>query len=189
MWPPLARITTCLVTTCMCGSRGGGGKRVRTPLKITKLFGFLSILVLIPCRTTSYQASIQCWATIVPPAKRHFKWRFAGGPMMAVLKWYLDPLSHHQLKKIVVKVGDPLNNGSAHDMVPAFFHIELRARLEPLNMFKPYSIFNDLSKAMLLLWIIFVINVCGCLCYTVLSVPCSKVITCWERAGLLARCV
>ena len=28
-----------------------------------------------------------------------FKWRFAGGPMMARLKWYLDPPSPHQLKK------------------------------------------------------------------------------------------
>ena len=26
-----------------------------------------------------------------------------------------------------------------------------------------------------------------CLCYTVLSVPCSLVITCWERADLLAH--
>ena len=25
-----------------------------------------------------------------------------------------------------------------------------------------------------------------CLCYAVLYVPCSPVITCWERAGLLA---
>ena len=28
-----------------------------------------------------------------------FKWRFAGGPMMARLEWYLDPSSPHQLKK------------------------------------------------------------------------------------------
>ena len=27
------------------------------------------------------------------------KWRFAGGPMLARLKWYLDPPSPHQLKK------------------------------------------------------------------------------------------
>ena len=27
---------------------------------------------------------------------------------------------------------------------------------------------------------------CVCLCYTVLSVPCSLLINCWERADLLA---
>ena len=41
----------------------------------------------------------------VGPHHRHasetpFKWRFAGGPMMARLKWYLDPAYPHQnLKK------------------------------------------------------------------------------------------
>ena len=44
-----------------------------------------------------------------------FKWRFAGEPMMAHAKWYLDHLSRHHLK-IVVKVGPPLTklSGSAH---------------------------------------------------------------------------
>ena len=39
-----------------------------------------------------------------------YKWRFAGGPMMARFKWYFDHLSSHQLKnsKNVVKVGPPL---------------------------------------------------------------------------------
>ena len=36
----------------------------------------------------------------------------------------------------------------------------------------------------LLLWILFVSYVC--LCYAFLSVPCDLVITCWERADLLA---
>ena len=58
-------------------------------------------------------------------------------------------------------------------------------RLVPLNMFKPSSnYFTDRLKAVLLLWILFVI--CVSLSYTVLSVPCSLVITCWERADLLA---
>ena len=35
-----------------------------------------------------------------PANEMPFKWRFAGGPIMAHLKWYLDPLSSHQLKKI-----------------------------------------------------------------------------------------
>ena len=45
-----------------------------------------------------------------------FKWGFAGGPMIARLKWYLDPSSPHQLKNKVVKVEPPLTklSGSMH---------------------------------------------------------------------------
>ena len=45
-----------------------------------------------------------------------FKWRFACGPMMARLQWQMDPLSLHQLKKYIVKVGSPLtkHSGSVH---------------------------------------------------------------------------
>ena len=51
-------------------------------------------------------------------------------------------------------------------------------------MFKPsIIIFTVLSKAVFLLWIVFVLFVCF---VAVLSVPCSLVITCWERACLLA---
>ena len=61
-------------------------------------------------------------------------------------------------------------------------------RLVPSNMIKASSNFpNDRSKAVLLLWIrlFFVFRVF--LCYAVLhvSVPCSLVVTCWERADLL----
>ena len=48
------------------------------------------------------------------------------------------------------------------------------------------DLFTDCSKAVLLLLIVFVIMFHVCLYYTILSVPCSLVITCWERAGLLA---
>ena len=34
-----------------------------------------------------------------PPSEAPFKWRCAGRLMMAHLKWYLDPLSLHQLTK------------------------------------------------------------------------------------------
>ena len=56
-------------------------------------------------KSLSYQSNIQCWAIMCQPAKRHWngvslQWRFAGGPMMAQLKRYLDPLSPHQLKKL-----------------------------------------------------------------------------------------
>ena len=45
-----------------------------------------------------------------------FKWRFAGGAMMARYWRYLDPLAPHQLKKLVVRVGPPLTklSRSAH---------------------------------------------------------------------------
>ena len=33
-----------------------------------------------------------------PASETPFKWRFAGGPMMARIKWYFDPPSPHQLK-------------------------------------------------------------------------------------------
>ena len=52
-----------------------------------------------------------------------FKWCFAGGPMMTRIKWCLDPLSHHQLKK-VVKIG-PLS-GSAHAAEQLCFMCEVR---------------------------------------------------------------
>ena len=44
---------------------------VRTPWKITMLKDSLSILVRISRKSQSYPASIQCWATIGLPAKRH----------------------------------------------------------------------------------------------------------------------
>ena len=59
-------------------------------------------------------------------------------------------------------------------------------RLAPLNRFKhsSRSIFTDRSKAVLLLWIVFVSY--ACVCCAVVSVPCSVVVTYWERAALLA---
>ena len=55
------------------------------------------------------------------------------------------------------------------------------------NMFKPSSNFlTDCSKAVLLLWILFLFLFHVCLCHTVWSFPCSLVVTCWERADLLA---
>ena len=60
----------------------------------------------------------------------------------------------------------------------------LRVRLVQSNIFKPSRNFlSDRCKVVILLWILFVI----CVSYhTVLSVPCSHVVTCWERADLLA---
>ena len=67
------------------------------------------------------------------------------------------------------------------------FTSELRVRLVTLNMFKPSSFYSaDLCKAVLLLWVIFCCLFHVCLRYAVLSVPCSLLITCWERADPLA---
>ena len=50
----------------------------------------------------------------LPPASETpFKWRFAGGTVMAHFKWYFVHLSPHQMKKKVVKVGPPLTKLSA----------------------------------------------------------------------------
>ena len=66
--------------------------------------------------------------------------------------------------------------------------LDLRVRLVELNIFKPsIDFFTDRSKAVLLLWILFVIYVSRLsLLYCQLFVPCSLVVTCWERADLLA---
>ena len=62
-------MNTYLTIFYMCGSRGDRGSG--PPWKITKIVGSLSILVRIPLKSQSYQSSIQCWAIIGPPVKRH----------------------------------------------------------------------------------------------------------------------
>ena len=49
---------------------GGWEQGVWTP--ITNLYDFFVILVQIPWKSQSYQASTQCWAIISQPAKQHF---------------------------------------------------------------------------------------------------------------------
>ena len=59
---------------------------------------------------------------------------------------------------------------------------KIRVRLEPSNIFKPSSnCFTDFSKVDPFCYLCFVF-----VYHTVLSVPCSLVVTCWERADLLA---
>ena len=55
-------------------------------------------------------------------------------------------------------------------------------------MLKPSSDFlsTDRSKALFLWWSFLLFMFHACLYYTVLSVPCSLVISCLERADLLA---
>ena len=66
-----------------------------------------------------------------------------------------------------------------------FLCTQVRVRLVPSNMLKPYSIFLMIVPR----WCFF----CGSfllivfhVCQAVLSVPCSLVVTWWERADLLA---
>ena len=74
-------------------------------------------------------------------------------------------------------------------MIASYKILELRQRLVPLNMFKPFSnSFTNRYKATLLLWFLFLLFMFHvCVYYTVLTVPCRNGITCWERADLLAH--
>ena len=64
-------------------------------------------------------------------------------------------------------------------------HIRNKGEVGRSNMFKSSSdCLTDRSNVLRLLLIIFVICY---LSHTVLSVPCSLVVTCWERADLLAH--
>ena len=61
------------------------------------------------------------------------------------------------------------------------FTSAIRMRLVPSNMFKPSSNFPSASFADPFLTFVFY----SCLCHTVLSAPCSFIVTCRERADLL----
>ena len=72
----------------------GGGQGVRTTLKNHKNIGFSGNTGPDPLKNRSYQASIQCWANIGTPAKRHLssashlmalRLRANDGPLIVVL--------------------------------------------------------------------------------------------------------
>ena len=46
--------------------------------------------------------------------------------------------------------------------------------------------FNDRSKAVFLLWIVLLVTLHVGVCCAAVSVLCSLLVTCWERADLLA---
>ena len=84
----------------MHGSRGGGGTGQDPLLKITKIYVFLAILVRIPWKITKQPRQHSMSGYHRPASETPFKWPFAGWPMMARFKCYMDPLSSpHQLKK------------------------------------------------------------------------------------------
>ena len=96
--------------------RGARGPDPPPSEKNTQKIGFLiALLVWIPYKTTKRTSQHSVLVHHQPASKTPFKWRFAGGPMMARLYWYLDPLSPNQLKERQ-KVGPPLKklSGSAH---------------------------------------------------------------------------
>ena len=63
------------------------------------------------------------------------------------------------------------------------FHRGARVALHKASLSPPVISFPDHSKAVLLLWI----DILSFL--SVMSVSCSLVVTCWERADLLALCM
>ena len=90
-------------------TEGGGGKESGPPPpKKSPKIGFLSILVRFPLKSQSYQVNISCWVINQRNATLTvFRWQANDCPLL----WCLDPLSHHQLKKNVVKVGPPPSPG------------------------------------------------------------------------------
>ena len=79
--------STLCIPTFMCGSRGGGGgdRGSGPPWKSQKNIGFLAILVQIPWKITKLPSQHSTLSHHQHASETPFKWRFAGGPMMARL--------------------------------------------------------------------------------------------------------
>ena len=75
----------CSSIPCADPEGGGGGQGAGPPLKNRKNIGFLAIQVRIPWKIAATKPSFN-----IGPS-----WCFAGGPIMACLKWYLDPPCPH----------------------------------------------------------------------------------------------
>ena len=124
-------LTACINNTFKYGSRGRLRRKIR-PLAHVRIqrvgqgvgpdnhiaIGFLSIAGPDPLKITRLHVPSQhsMFGHHGPASETSFKWRFAGEPMMACLKWYLDPLSPHQLKNIDVRDGPPLTKLSGGHM-------------------------------------------------------------------------
>ena len=94
-------------------SRGSG--HPTPPLKNHKNIGFLNNTAPDPLKSQSYQASIQCWAIISTPEKRHLNGVSLVGQCWTVYSGILI-LPFLINKKKVVKFGPPLTklSGSTH---------------------------------------------------------------------------
>ena len=67
----------------VCGSIGGGGQEVRTPLENYKNKGFLSNTAPDPLKITKLPSQHSMLGHHQPASKTPFKCRFAGGLLMA----------------------------------------------------------------------------------------------------------
>ena len=80
-------------------SRGRGDRGSSPPpLKDHKAIGFLIRTVPNPMKITKLSSQNSMFGHHGPACETPLKWHFTGGRMMARFKWYLDPLSAHQLK-------------------------------------------------------------------------------------------
>ena len=77
----------------MCGSRGGGGggRGSGLPLENHKNIGFLSNTGPDPLKITKLPSQQSMKGHHRNASETPFKWRFAGGSMMARLNWYFEP--------------------------------------------------------------------------------------------------
>ena len=84
---------------CMRGSRGGGGQGVRIPFEKSQTYRFLSNAGPDPLTNIKLPSKHSMLGHHRHASETPFKWRFAGGPMMDHLKWYLGPPTPLQLQK------------------------------------------------------------------------------------------
>ena len=101
------------------GSRGGTGVPDPLPLENHRNIGFPSNIDPDSLKILqSYQASIQCWVIMGPPAKRYsmaFYWRTDDGPFIVM---FGNSIPHQLKKKKLIELGPPLTlSGSAHVLV------------------------------------------------------------------------
>ena len=93
-WILMPKLARCLHNLClfMCGSRGPPTEKYKKYMVSLKLF--LAILARTTLKSQSYQSSIQCWALIGPPAKRHLNGVLLAGHWLPVNSgiWILPPL-------------------------------------------------------------------------------------------------
>ena len=86
-----------------------GSRSPHTTKKITKIKGFLAILVRVPWKITKLPSQPSMLGHHRPTSETPFKWCFAGGPMMARFECYLTLVStiFSAIKKRVSEL-DPL---------------------------------------------------------------------------------
>ena len=101
--PNVSQLVSVICWICLpCGDPECGTGGPDPPEKSHRNIGVSSNTGLDPLKNPSYQASIQCWAIIGTPAKRHlmaFRWRADDGPLMVVLGSSLPSSTKKKQKK------------------------------------------------------------------------------------------